>query len=182
MDLLTAFSSVEDPRRTQGLRVSLEQILVMSVLSYLCGHSGYRGISRFCKAYSKRLTKLLSLKHAVPSHVTFFDVLSRIDQDQVIAAFNDWAGSFVDLNTHIWVSADGKALGSTVTNSDNEKQDFQCVVSLFAQQSGLVYSLEQYRNKEKGKGEPDVLKFLIGQLGAMGAIIRVDALHTQKKP
>jgi len=97
MDLVRAFSSVTDPRRAQGQRVSLEQVLIMSILSYLCGHSGYRGISRFSKAYSDSLTGVLGLKHAVPSHVTFFDVLSRVDQQQVIDAFNSWAGSFAPL-------------------------------------------------------------------------------------
>ena len=91
MDLLSALSSVKDPRRAQGQRVSLEQVLMMSILSYLCGHSGYRGISRFSKAYGDSLTGLLGLKHAFPSHVTFADVLSRVDQQQVIDAFNRWA-------------------------------------------------------------------------------------------
>ena len=59
MDLLSALSSVEDPRRSQGQRVSMEQVLMMSILSYLCGHIGYRGISRFSKAYSDSLTELL---------------------------------------------------------------------------------------------------------------------------
>ena len=180
MDLLSALSSVEDPRRAQGQRVSLEQVLIMSILSYLCGQIGYRGISRFSKAYSDSLTELLGLKHAVPSHVTFADVLSRLDQQQVIGAFNEWAQNFAPLTRYSWISGDGKALGSTVSDMHGKDQDFQAVVSFFARESGLVHSLEQYTNKEKARGEGDLLKFLISQLEAMGAIISVDALHTQK--
>lgn len=180
MDVLSALSSVKDPRRAQGQRVSLEQVLLMSILSYLCGHIGYRGISRFSKAYSDNLTELLGLKHAVPSHVTFADVLSRVDQQQVIDAFNNWAQSFAPLKPYSWISGDGKALGSTVSDMHGSNQDFQAVVSFFARESGLVHSLEQYRNKEKARGEGDLLKFLVSQLEAMGAIISVDALHTQK--
>lgn len=180
MDLLSALSSVEDPRRSQGMRVSLEQLLIMSILSYLCGHTGYRGISRFSKAYADSLSGLLGLKHAVPSHVTFADVLSRVDQQQVIDAFNRWAEDFAPLQPYSWISGDGKALGSTVSDMHGNNQDFQAVVSLFAQQSGLVHSLEQYRNKHKARGEGDLIRFLISQLEAMGAIISVDAYHTQK--
>jgi len=182
MDLLTALSSVKDPGRAQGQRVSMEQVLIMSILSYLCGHSGYRGISRFSKAYSDSLTVLLGLKHAVPSHVTFADVLSRVDQQQVIDAFNRWAQGFAPLEAYSWISGDGKALGSTVSDMHGNNQDFQAVVSFFAQQSGLVHRLEQYRNKEKARTEGDLLRFLVSQLEAMGAIISVDAYHTQKKP
>lgn len=180
MDLLTSLSSVKDPRRAQGQRVSLEQVLIMSILSYLCGHIGYRGISRFSKAYSDSLSGLLGLKHPVPSHVTFADVLCRVDQQQVIDSFNQWALNFAPMKSYSWVSADGKALGSTVSDMHGSNQDFQAVVSFFAQESGLVHSLEQYRNKEKARGEGDLLRFLISQLESMGAIISVDALHTQK--
>jgi hypothetical protein len=181
MELLTALSSVEDPRRAQGRRVSLEQLLIMSILSYLCGHTGYRAMSRFSKAHASTLAPLLALKHPVPSHVTFFEVLSRIDQQQVIDAFNKWTLSFTALEPYSWVSADGKALGSTVADVHGEQQDFQAVVSFFAQQTGLVHSLEQYRNKQKARGEGELVRFLLSQLESMGAIISLDALHTQKK-
>lgn len=104
MDLLTALSKVEDSRRGQSQRIRLDQILIMSILSYLCGPVGYRGISRLFKAYSTSLCTLLCLKHPVPSHVTFFNVLSRVDHKQVIAAFNRWACSITDLKSYIWVS------------------------------------------------------------------------------
>lgn len=182
MDLLTALSSVKDPRRSQGQRVSLEQVLLMSILGYLCGATGYRGISRFSKAYCDSLTDLLGLKHPVPSHVTFADVLSRVDQQQVIAAFNKWAQGFVALQPYSWLSGDGKALGSTVSDVHGTHQDFQAVVSFFAQNSGLVHSLKQYSNKEKARGEDDLVRFLVSELAAIGAIISLDALHTQKKP
>jgi len=107
-------------------------------------------------------------------------VLSRVDQQQVIDAFNKWAQSFAPLRRYSWISGDGKALGSTVSDMHGKDQDFQAVVSFFARESGLVHSLEQYRNKQKARGEGDLLKFLVSQLEAMGAIISVDALHTQK--
>ncbi len=181
MTLLEALSSVQDPRRSQGKRTDLEQIFCMVVISYLCGHKGYRGVNRFCKIHEHTFTEELSLRHGVPSHVTFRQVIMQTDDGQLIKAFNGWAEGYVPLEKESWVSGDGKVLGSTVVNANGKNQDFQAVVSLFCQESGLVRALEQYRNKAKEIGEGSVARFLIEQLRGMGVILSLDALHTQKK-
>ena len=181
MALFESLSSIEDPRRAQGLRTKLEQLLSMVIISYLCGHVGFRGVARFCKAHSAVLTQELGLTHQTPSYVTFRDVLNRISETEMIRAFNTWMAGVMDIKEGLWISGDGKALGSTVVNAHRSDQDFQAIVSFFCQKSGLVYSLEQYKNKSKESGEMDVARFLIGELKGMGAIIRLDALHTQKK-
>jgi len=181
MNLLEALSTIADPRRRQGLRTDLEQIFYMSIIGYLSGHKGYREVAKFCKKEEKVFIKALSLRHGVPSHVTFWTVLTEIADSDLIKAFNLWTQTYVSLKTEDWVSADGKTLGSTVVNANNKNQDFQAVVSLFCHQSGLVLSLKDYRNKTKETGEGSIARFLIEQLNGMGLIFTVDALHTQKK-
>ena len=66
-------------------------------------------------------------------------------------------------------------------NAHNKNQDFEAVVSLFAHDSGLVQVIGDYKNKSKGTGEQQIIRFLVGQLKDMGAVITLDALHTQKK-
>ena len=181
MSLLECFSTIEDPRRRQGLRTDLEQVFSLVVLSYLCGHFGYRGVARFCQLNSEVLIAALSLRHGIPSHVTFRDLLTRVEERQLIDAFNRWTRSCVPLQAKDWVSADGKVLGSTVVHTQNSLQDFQAIVSVFCQHSGLVYCLEHYRRQEKQKGEAPLVRYLIEQLQHMGIIVTVDALNTQKK-
>ena len=181
MTLIEALSGVEDPRRSQGLRTDLEQIFYMAIISYLCGHKGYREISKFCKSEQGVFTEKLSLRHGVPSHVTFWQVLTGVDEVGVVKAFNLWSEDYVPLRKESWVSGDGKVLGSTVVNANGKGQDFQAVVSLFSHESGLVRSLKDYRNKTKETGEGSVARFLIEQLAGMGIIFSLDALHTQKK-
>jgi len=179
---LSAYLSViADPRRGQGLRTDLDQILIMALLGYLCGYGGYRPLARFCKSCSSLLIEKLHLRHGIPSHVTFREVLQRIDSAHLATQFNEWANSYVNLDRNDWVSGDGKTLNSTVSDCHGSNQDFEAVVSLFAQKSGLVYALKQYRNKDKDEAEASVLRFLLEQMNGMGIVLTMDALHTQKK-
>ena len=179
MSLEEHLSVLTDPRRGQGLRTSL--ILIMSILSYLCGHTGYRGIARFCKAHSALLTELLGLRHGVASHVTFRAVLMNIDSGELISCFHSWASQLVDDQHSQWFSGDGKALCSTLADSQGQGQDFQAVVSLFAHQSGLVRAIGHYGNKSRQSGEQETLRILLGVLDQVGAVVCLDALHCQKK-
>ncbi len=181
MTFTDCFSTLTDPRRKQGLRVDLEQILFMTVISYLAGYVGYRGVSRFSKENSDYFTEILALRHGVPSHVTFREVLMNIDKKELIAAFNQWSQQYVPLQKNDWLSTDGKTLGATVTNTQNKHQDFEAVVSLFCAKSGLICAVEHYRKKSKNTGEAPLARHLMTQLKDMELIFTMDALNTQKK-
>lgn len=159
---------ITDPRRSQGLRVTLEQMFSIIIISNLCGYFGGRAVSKFGKHHQSTFTEFLKLKHPVPSHVSFSDLLNRMDEQQAIAAFNEWASHFVPLEKGELISGDGKALGSTVKQAQGEHQNFTAIVSLFCQKSGLVYSLEQYRNAKVS--EQNVVRFLVNQLKAKGLV------------
>lgn len=178
MTLYECLLEVKDPRRREGLRIDLGQMFCMIIVANICGYIGGRPAARFAKAYSSTFTKMLNLRHAVPSHVTFSELLNRTDQKQLVAAFNKWSSLFVPIKKGDAVSGDGKALGSTVMDSHGNGQSFESVVSLFSQQSGLVHSLEHYRSSKET--EIDIVCFLINKLEGMGATLYLDALHTQK--
>ena len=179
MTLFEALANVKDPRRKQGQRLNKEQLLTIIILANLCGHFGGRGIARFGEVHSEILTAELKLKHKVPSHVTISGFINRTDQDELKRAFNKWAADYVPIEKGGLVSGDGKALGSTVSDSHGSNQDFQAVVSLFAQKSGLVYAVESYRNSKES--EIKIVRFMLDKLRGMGLTIFLDALHTQKK-
>ena len=172
-------SNVDDFRRSQGLRHKMHQMFGMIIISNLCGHFGGRPIARFTDAYANTFIEELQLKYPPPSHVSFSTFINGVDEAQMIDAFNSWTAEVIPLSKGESVSGDGKALGSTVTDANGKKQDFQAVVSLFCQQSGLVYALERYRNGKAS--EANVVRFLITQLKNMGVTFFLDALHTQKK-
>lgn len=179
MTLFESFTEVKDPRRKQGQRISKEQLLAIIILANLCGFFGGRGIERFGKVHSDTLSSELKLKYTVPSHVTISGFINNIDQDEMIKAFNNWASDYVPIEKDELISGDGKALGSTVSDSHGSGQDFQAVVSLFAQRSGLVYAVSSYRNSKES--EIEVVRFMLDKLQDMGLTLFLDALHTQKK-
>lgn len=179
MSLLTYLEAVPDPRRRQGQRFSLSQLLQIILVSNLCGHLGGRGICRFAKEWQEELTEILDLKYPIPSHVTISGLINGLDQDLMIEAFNKWAVGTVGLNDGEFVSSDGKALGSTVKNAKGQKQDFEAIVSLFVQKSGLIYSIEKYSNKKES--EIPIIRMLIESFKAKNVTFFMDALHCQKK-
>ncbi|MEL6649802.1 MAG: ISAs1 family transposase [Bacteroidota bacterium] len=180
MSLCSHFSRLTDPRRKEGLRTSLESLLCMATLGYLCGYIGYRGVARFSKAHSELFTQMFDLKHSIPSHVTFSAVFNQLDQQELIAAFNAWVAES-NLSPGEWVSADGKTLGSTLVDPHGSGQNYQAVVSFFAQNSGLVHLIDTYQKKGKQEGEIKLVRRLVQQLQGMGLIICLDALHGPKK-
>ena len=180
MSLYEAFSSLQDPRRAQGRRITLPSLLSICVLGYLCGYRGYRGIARFGNAHSELLCEKFGLSHGIPSYVTFREVLQKFPDTALISAFTGWIEGF-SLPQGSWLAGDGKVLGSTVSSSQSSAQNFTSVVTLFAQESGIAHRISTYQNKEKGQGEQACLRHLLQELKGMGAIITADALHAQKK-
>lgn len=179
MTLINALLSLTDHRRSQGLRVSQSQLLTMVIVAYVCGHFSYRKIATFATAHGSLFKEVLGLKHSIPSYVTFREVIVHTDQSELIAAFNLWSRDFVSIDTDEWVSGDGKSLCSTVSNSSQETQDFQSVVSFFAQKTGMVVLMDTYRNKKVS--EIEMVVGLLKSLREKNLHFILDALHIQKK-
>lgn len=177
--LIEIFAQVKDPRRSQGLRITLPQIFCIITISNLCGHFGGRGIFRFANANKEIFIKELNLKHGIPSHVIFSDLLNRVNSSHLIKAFNKWASYYVPIKKGDLVSGDGKALMSTVSNRNKSSQKFEAVVSVFSQESGLVRAIAKYENSKES--EIDIVTFLIENLKDLGMTLHLDALHAQKK-
>ena len=179
MSLYKLFTQIKDPRRKEGQRTKLPQMFCMITISNLCGYFGGRPIARFAKVHNEIFISELKLKHGTPSHVTFSDILNRVDSKELIQAFNKWASDYVLIEKGDHVSGDGKALASTVSDKHGSGQNFEAVVSMFCQESGLIRAIEQYQNNKES--EINVVRFLIKHLSSKGMVFHLDALHTQKK-
>lgn len=178
-DLKTFLSEIKDFRRSQGQRYPLSAVLSMIVMAIISGCSGYREFARFMKANAKELVPAFSLKHGVPSHVTVREVLRQVDLDALSSTFAKWMKAHLPVEGERWLSVDGKGLGSTVCNPHDSLQNFVSVVSVFAQQSGLVHGMQAFDN---GKSyEPEIVRQLIQKLGIQNVVLTLDALHCQKK-
>ena len=180
MSLEEVFHQIPDPRRKQGQRFTIPQLLTMSVLSYLCGHGGYRGTATFCQVHADALIAELGLKHGVPSHDTFWSVISQLNTSSLIEAFCQWSSNLPKDIQGRWVSVDGKALASTVSDCHGNGQKFEAVVSLFVHESQLAVALGNYRNGKKSEGEASTFRQLLTFFKDKGIVFTADALHIQK--
>lgn len=178
--LLAHLESVPDPRRAQGCRHPLAPTLIMIVVAALSGHTKYRPIGVFLKAHRDRLCAWLGLeKHRVPCYVTVRDVLRRVDNKALSAAFIAWAGERVGVLPNDLIAIDGKALRSTVVEHDSEQQDFVSIVSAFSQRCGAVLAVERFHNAEAS--EISAVESIIGLLDCTGATLSLDALHCKDR-
>ncbi len=180
MNLIDLLSQIKDPRRAEGKRYPLTSILLISIMSIMSGHYGYREIAKYADANKDFFMQFFPKKRTkLPSHVTFRDVLRRIDYNELLFVFEQWALGYVSIEKEEWFSVDGKAIGSTLTDYSKEYQNFVSIVSVFSQKRGQVISAKMFENKKTS--EIATVELLIEKLDLTDVVFTLDALHCQKK-
>jgi hypothetical protein len=180
--LIDYLKLVKDPRRKQGQRYSLTQILLIVIMGTISGYSGYRELESFAKANRKEISELLGIKKdRVPSYVTIREVVIQIDFNSLNEAFHLWAEGVIDPKKQKgqFLALDGKSIKSTVKDYSSEYQNFTSIVSLFSQSLGEVLAAKAFENKKQS--EIKIVRQMIENIGIKGAILTMDALHAKKK-
>jgi hypothetical protein len=177
--VLDFFNSLKDPRRGQGQRHSLQNILTIVIMAILSGHQGLRGFARFAASNESELTEVLKLKHGVPCYYTFQTVLTALNEQIVAQKFISWMRQYHANLADTFVSLDGKVVTSTVNGGNTALQNFISVVSAFGHQSGMAYGMKSFENGKSG--ESQALRDLVSDLGLTDKVFTIDALHSQKK-
>lgn len=181
MDLLAHLSKLPDSRRKQGLRYPLDKTMVLMLIGSMAGCEGYRCVARFCKRYEGYLSKILELKHGVPSHVSLTSIVDSIDLEAFEKALKDWGVSKMGIGNKApgVVAIDGKAIKSSLKNGTSRQQNFISVVHAFCVSQELVIGSVCYENKHQNEGE--MVRQMIEMLGIKGALYTLDANHDSKK-
>lgn len=170
-------NSLKDHRRAQGQRTPLSAFLEMIVLAGMSGHFGFRPIHRFIKSNEAFFVERYNLLHGTPAYATLRNFIKEISYEELCAVLYNWGSQYVGEDD--WVSIDGKALGSTVTNSNNSEQNFKSMVSLFCNNKGITISTQSIENKKEHEGQ--AARNLIELCELKGVTFTMDALHCQKK-
>ena len=172
------FGALQDPRRSQGQRHKLWDILAIIIMAILSGHQGLRGFSRFAKSNAAELTEHLQLKHGVPGFNTIRDIITNLEEQLLAQKFAAWVQSYHGQSNEEHVGFDGKSVRNTTQGGNTSLQNFVAVVSAFGHQSGLVYGMQSYENGKSS--EVEALCQLIAQLGLTDKVFTMDALHAKK--
>lgn len=173
--LLTIFSQVDDPRRDLGKEHNLNDILLIGVISVICGADTWNQMEQYALEKEDFLKTFLKLENGIPSHDTFNRVFSAIDPNQFEHCFMQWAKELSKLNDKEVVAIDGKTLRGA--KSRTNKSPYH-IVSAWASEQNIV--LGQVKTDEKSN-EITAIPKLLRALCIENTVVTIDAMGCQEK-
>lgn len=171
--LKTIFGQMDDPRSNINKLHNLEDILLIGIISVICGAETWKQMVEFASSKEEFLNKFLELPNGIPSEDTINRVFSSIDSSQFETCFINWVNSISKISKGQVVAIDGKTLRGAKSNG---KKSPVHMVSAWANQNNLV--LGQVRVNEKSN-EITAIPELLDTLQIEGTIITIDAMGTQ---
>jgi hypothetical protein len=113
--LKESIKEVTDPRRIWGnLRHNLEGILVIGLISMLCGGKDFNDMEVLGKAKYEWLKGFLELPNGTPDSDTFRRVFERLDGGELSKCLTSWVND--NPNSAKQVSIDGKTSRGSANN------------------------------------------------------------------
>jgi predicted transposase YbfD/YdcC len=170
------FAHLDDPRRDQGKRHSLQHILVIALCAVVAGAEGWDDIATFARAKADWLGPRLGLKHGTPSGDTFRRVFSSICPEAFARGFISWVEAVARETAGEVIAIDGKTLRRSY-EKDDPKAALH-MISAWACQQRLVLAQERVAQKSN---EITAIPALLETLALKGCIVTLDAMGTQTK-
>ena len=168
------FKDLTDPRRDQGKRHHLVDIITVAICAVICGADNWVEIERYGHAKYEWLKTFLALPHGIPSHDTFSDVFERLNPDEFRAHFVAWVQSIMQLLPQEVVAIDGKVLrGSKDGSLGRQALD---MVSAWACEAGLVFGQVK---TEGHSNEITAIPMVLNMLVLTDCIVTIDAIGCQ---
>ncbi len=171
--LMNIFGHIEDPRSHINQLHNLTDILLIGIISVICGAETWKQMVEFATSKEEFLKKFLKLENGIPSEDTINRVFSLIDSTQFETCFIEWVNSISKISKGQVIAIDGKTLRGAKSNG---KKSPVHMVSAWANESNLV--LGQVRVNDKSN-EITAIPELINNLMIEGNIITIDAMGTQ---
>ena len=168
-----AFGELTDPRINRNLRHPLINIITISICAIICGYDDFCAIEEYGHSKSKWFGGFLDLKHGIPSHDTFSDVLNRLKPKEFAQAFTQWVSQLGNLKDDI-VSIDGKCMRRTLDKASGASAIH--LVSAWSAKNNLCFG--QIKVDEKSN-EITAIPLLLDLLDIKGATITMDAMGCQ---
>ncbi len=171
--LVSIFGSIEDPRSHINQLHKFVDILLIGIISVICGAETWKQMIEFANSKKDFLKEFLELPNGIPSEDTINRLFSSIDSSQFESCFIDWVNSISDLSKGQVIAIDGKTLRGA--KSGGKKSPVH-MVSAWANQNNLVLGQVKVNDKSNEiTAIPELLKTLMIQ----GNIITIDAMGTQ---
>lgn len=169
------FGKLPDPRRAQGRRHSLSDMIVIAVTAVICAADSWADVQDFGKAKLKWFKTFLDLPHDIPSQDTFERVFSRLDPDAFERCFVEWTQALSAGSGGQLVAIDGKRIRRSFTHAWAQSTATH-LVSAFITDNATVFSQLAVDSKEN---EIVAIPKLLALLDLHGSTVTIDAIGCQ---
>jgi len=171
--LMSIFGTIDDPRSHINQQHDIVDILLIGIISVICGAETWKQMVEFSSSKEVFLRKFLKLKNGIPSEDTINRLFSSIDSDQFESCFTEWVNSISQITKGQVIAIDGKTIRGA--KSKGKKSPVH-MVSAWANENNIV--LGQVRVNEKSN-EITAIPQLIEKLMIEDCIVTIDAMGTQ---
>jgi predicted transposase YbfD/YdcC len=171
--LKTIFGQIPDFRRSHKQLYDLESILLIGIISVICGADSWNEMENYANSKEEFLRSFLDLPNGIPSHDTFNRVFSNIDSNEFEKCFIQWVSGLAQLQPREIIAIDGKTIRGAKAGG---KKSPVHMVSAWANDNNLV--LGQVKVSEKSN-EITAIPKLLEVLSIESTIVTIDAMGCQ---
>lgn len=169
------FSEITEPRNAASVRHPLINILTITICAIISGCDNFNDIEEYGKSKIKWFRKFLDLKHGIPSHDTFNDVLNRINPVEFNTAFTKWVSEISKYKEGV-IALDGKVMRRTLDKVSGISATH--LVSAWSVENN--FCLGQVKVSDKSN-EITAIPVLLELLNIKDSTITMDAMGCQYK-
>jgi len=169
------FADLPDPRRAQGRRHHLSDMIVIAVTAVICAADSWSDVHEFGRAKQKWFKTFLDLPYGIPSQDTFERVFARLDPDAFDRCFMAWTQALSVSTGGQLVAIDGKRIRRSFAHAWSHTTATH-LISAFVTSNATVFAQLAVDVKENEiTGIPRLLELL----DLHGATVTIDAMGCQ---
>ncbi|WP_275677185.1 MULTISPECIES: ISAs1 family transposase [unclassified Streptomyces] len=171
--LVEVLGRMPDPRRRRGVRHPAAALIAVAVCAVVAGARGFTAIGEWAQDAGAVALRRLGLERGAMDESTLRRLFARLDADRLDTLLGAWAATrSARVAGRRVIAIDGK----TVRGARDGDAAAPHLVAALAHGSGAV--LGQVAVREKSNEIP-AARDLLGVLDLDGAVVTMDALHTQ---
>ena len=172
--LLGLLAQIPDPRRKRGRRHPLAGLLAVGIAAVIAGSRSFAAIGQWAADAGEETLARLGAVRGPAEESTFRRALALIDPDRLDQALGAWLWTrAMQVSDRLVIAIDGKAVRGAKDKSGKAPH----LVAALAHGIGAV--LGQVAVEAKPDEIPAVRDLLKAFASLAGAVITIDALHTQ---
>jgi predicted transposase YbfD/YdcC len=171
-NFLDHFEVIEDPRMQRNQLYTVSEILLVTLLSVICGAEGWQDVENYGKSKIRYLRCYLPYEHGIPSDDTFRRFFRSINPDHFKEIFSRWVKCIANVAEAKVIAIDGKSNRRTFDGEGNMLH----MVSAFSTEARIVLAQEKVADKSN---EITAIPLILDMLDVKGHIVTIDAMGCQ---